>query len=118
MGRCSCRSGFRRVRIDAPDNPDGEGLVEHAFDADHGLEESKPDVDGLTSIWTLTCPSSLMRGRVMCSEASGGGVKIGVELGLGDVEAELCLDTVGEARASPAVDFRGCIQGQVGQSWK
>ena len=52
-------------------------------------------------------------GRVMCGETSGGGVKIGMELGLGDVEAELCLDTIVESRASPAVGFRGGIQRQV-----
>jgi hypothetical protein len=96
-------------------NPDGERLVEHAFDADHGLEESKPDVDGCDV--ELDAGTSIVaddNGRVMCGEASGSGAKIGVALGFGDVEAQLCLDTIGDPRADPVVGFRGCIQGQAG----
>ena len=57
--------------------------MEHAFDADHGLEESKPDVDGCDV--ELDAGVSVVAdddGRVMGGEASGGGAKIGAELGL------------------------------------
>jgi hypothetical protein len=68
--------------------------VEHAFDADHRLKESEPDADGVDV--ELDRGMSVVAGddgRVMCGEESGGGAKISVELGLGDVGAELCLDT-------------------------
>jgi len=57
--------------------------VEHAFDADHGVEESKPDVDG--GDVELDAGMSVLvddDDRVMCGEASGDGAKIGVEAGV------------------------------------
>jgi hypothetical protein len=57
-------------------------------------------------VWSCsTCIRVSDNGRVMCGEASGSGAKIGVELGFGDVEAELCLDTIGNPRADQSSAF-------------